>query len=131
MRKLFARFQEPAYALLRIASGFMFGFHGVQKLTGLLTDAPRPVQGQLWLGAWIEVICGAALCLGWRASLAGFLASGTMAVAYIQFHWRLQGGRNLLPAVNRGELALLYSLLFLFIAARGAGRFSLDGDAPR
>ena len=53
---------------------------------------------------------------------AAFILSGTMAVAYFQFH---QPG-GLLPAQNRGELAALYCFVFLFIAARGAGRFGID-----
>jgi putative oxidoreductase len=50
-----------------------------------------------------------------------------MAVAYVQFHWKLAFDSRFLPAVNKGELALLYSVLFLFIACRGAGRWSIDG----
>jgi putative oxidoreductase len=49
-----------------------------------------------------------------------------MAVAYVQFHWKGQLGSQLLPGVNRGELALVYSWLFLYFACRGAGPFSLD-----
>jgi len=36
---------------------------------------------------------------------AAFLASGTMAVAYAQFHWKLQLGSALLPPIDKGELA--------------------------
>jgi putative oxidoreductase len=49
-----------------------------------------------------------------------------MAVAYTQFHWKLQLDSNFFPAINKGELALIYAFLFLFIACRGAGRASLD-----
>ena len=49
-----------------------------------------------------------------------------MAVAYTQFHWKLAGGSHFFPAINKGELAVLYSVLFLFIACRGAGPLSLD-----
>ncbi len=49
-----------------------------------------------------------------------------MAVAYTQFHWKLDLGSRLLPGVNKGESALLYSVLFLSIACKGGGRFSLD-----
>jgi putative oxidoreductase len=54
-----------------------------------------------------------------------------MAVAYFQFHWRFQGGASFFPAVNKGELALLYALLFLFIACRGAGTYSVDHQRHR
>jgi putative oxidoreductase len=49
-----------------------------------------------------------------------------MAVAYVQFHWKLQGGAQFFPAINKGELALAYSFAFLFIACRGAGWWSVD-----
>jgi putative oxidoreductase len=65
--------------------------------------------------------------VGFFTSVAAFLASGTMAVAYLQFHWKLSGGAQFFPAVNQGELALLYSFVFLFISSRGAGPCSVDG----
>ena len=58
--------------------------------------------------------------------MAAFLASGTMAVAYVQFHWKLAGGQMLLPSQNKGELALLYSFVFLFLACKGSGIWSID-----
>jgi putative oxidoreductase len=48
-----------------------------------------------------------------------------MAVAYIQFHWKGAFDAQFFPTVNKGELALLYSVLFLFIACRGGGKWSL------
>ncbi len=122
---------EPAYTLLRVAAGAMFSFHGLQKTFGVLTES-RPALGtQLWFGGLIELVCGAAIALGILTRWAAFLASGTMAVAYFQFHWKFDLGSRLLPAMNKGELALLYSLVFLFIACRGGGRWSLDGRRAR
>jgi putative oxidoreductase len=62
------------------------------------------------------------VAVGFFTSPAAFLLSGTMAVAYFQFH---QPG-GLLPIQNRGELAVLYWFVYLFIAARGTGRFGID-----
>jgi putative oxidoreductase len=119
---------DRLYALLRVVSGLLFFFHGLQKLTGVYMPFPRPAVGtQLWIGAIIELVAGMAIALGFRTTLAAFLASGTMAVAYIQFHWKLALGSQFFPAVNQGELALLYSFLFLYVASRGAGPWSLDG----
>lgn len=115
-----------AYALLRVVAGLMFAFHGVQKLFGVLSDFQPPVGSQLWIGGVIELVAGLAIALGVFTVWAAFLASGTMAVAYTQFHWKLALGAGLFPAVNKGELALLYSVVFLYIACRGAGLFSLD-----
>lgn len=127
---MFARILQPrteaAYALLRIGAGLMFSFHGVQKILGLFTDHAQRFGTQLWFGGVIELVGGLAIALGFFTRCAAFVASGTMAVAYTQFHWKLQLGEQLLPGINKGELALLYSLVFLFIACRGSGSASLD-----
>ncbi len=127
---MLARLLEPwadaAYALMRVASGSMFAFHGVQKIFGVLTASPPAFGSQLWIGGLIELVAGAAIAVGLLTRWAAFLASGTMAVAYTQFHWKLALGSQLLPAINRGELALVYAFVFLYVACRGGGRFSLD-----
>jgi putative oxidoreductase len=117
---------EAAYTLLRVSSGLMFSFHGIQKIFGVLTDHAPAVGSQVWFGGIIEIGAGLAIAAGVCTAWAAFVASGEMAVAYVQFHWKLATGAQFLPTVNKGELALLYSLLFLFIAARGGGRWSLD-----
>ena len=118
---------ETAYALLRIVSGLMFSFHGMQKLFGLLATYPKPAMGsQEWFGGVIELVCGLAIAGGLFTRYAAFLASGTMAVAYIQFHWKFAFNEQFFPTINKGELALLYSFVFLFMACRGGGQWSLD-----
>ena len=123
---LLTPFSEKAYALLRIVAGAMFTFHGVQKVFGVLTEQQPPMGSQLWIGGAIELVCGAAIALGFRTRLAAFLASGTMAVAYFQFHWKLRFDSAFFPTVNGGELAALYSFVFLYMACRGAGPWSLE-----
>lgn len=125
MKKL-GRYTEHAYALLRIVAGVMFSFHGVQKIFGVLTDLQPALGSQLWFGGIIELVAGLAVALGWQTVLAAFLASGEMAVAYFQFHWKFQLDQNFFPALNKGELAVLYCFVFLFIACRGSGKWSLD-----
>ncbi len=124
--KWLARYGDEAYALMRIVAGFLFAFHGSQKILGILSDFQPPVGSQLWIGGVIELLGGLAVMLGFRTRLAAFLCSGEMAVAYIQFHWKLQLGPNFFPAVNKGELALLYSFVFLFIATRGGVKWKVD-----
>lgn len=121
-----APFAEHAYALLRIVSGAMLTFHGVQKVFGVLTDHQPPVGSQLWIGGLLELVCGAAIALGLMTRLWAFLASGMLAVAYIQFHWKLRFGSQFFPAVNQGELAVLYSFTFLYMSCKGGGIWSLD-----
>jgi putative oxidoreductase len=122
-----SRFQEIAYALLRVIAGLDLACHGVQKLFGILGGARVTFGHQLWWGGLIELACGLAMALGWRTRLAAFLASGTMAVAYIQFHWRLRLDAAVFPVVNHGELALVFCFLFLFFFAKGNGAWSLQG----
>lgn len=122
---------EPTYALLRFVSGVAFTFHGVQKVFGVLSQGQPPVGSQVWVGGVIELVCGAAIAMGAYTRSAAFLASGTMAVAYSQFHWKFAFDKGFWPAVNQGELALIYALLFLFMTGRGAGIWSVDGRRGR
>ena len=48
--------------------------------------------------------------------------SGLMAFAY----WMAHGPQRAPADLNEGELAVLYCFAFLFIAARGAGIWSVD-----
>ncbi|HEX2733957.1 MAG TPA: DoxX family protein [Polyangiaceae bacterium] len=127
---MFARYLKPyaefAFALLRVGCGLMFSFHGMQKVLGILSEHTPPVGSQIWIGGVIELVSGLLMAVGLFTSCAAFIASGTMAVAYVQFHWQFAGGGQFFPAVNKGELALVYSLLFLYFACRGAGPYSLD-----
>ncbi len=121
--------EARAYALLRLVAGFMFAFHGSQKILGVFSDFRPPFGSQIWIGGVIELVGGLAVMLGFHTRLWAFLCSGQMAVAYFQFHWKLRLGANLFPAINKGELAALYSFVFLLIACRGGGLWSLDkGD---
>ena len=120
-------YTDEAYALLRIMTGFMFFFHGAQKILGVLSQMPQPPVGsQMWFGGMIELLGGLAVMLGFQTRLAAFLCSGQMAVAYFQFHWKFQGGSMFFPSVNKGELAALYCFVFLLIACRGGVKWSLD-----
>ena len=125
MRQL-EKYADHAYALMRIVTGFMFAFHGAQKILGVLSDFQPPVGSQLWVGGIIELLGGLAVMLGFQTRVAAFLCSGQMAVAYFQFHWKFQLGPNFFPAINKGELAALYCFVFLLIACRGGVTWSLD-----
>ncbi len=124
--KFLDKFSNHAYALMRIMTGFMFSFHGFQKIFGLLTDHTPAVGSQIWIGGLIELICGLAVMFGFQTRLAAFLSSGQMAVAYFQFHWKFQLGSNFFPAINKGELAVLYCFVFLLIACRGTVKWGVQ-----
>jgi putative oxidoreductase len=127
LQRLLAPATEPVYAALRIVTGLMFAFHGMQKVFGVLTEFQPPVGSQMWIGGVIELVAGLLIAVGFLTSWSAFLSSGTMAVAYTQFHWKLAMGSAFFPTVNKGELALIYAFVFLFIACKGAGVASIDG----
>jgi len=133
LQTLAARGEPVAYAAMRIVAGAMLAFHGVQKIVGWPAGGFLPAVGsQLWLGGWIELLGGSFVAFGLFSRVAAFLASGTMAVAYFQFHWKLAISDALwIPTLNKGELAALYSFVFLFIATRGGGLASLDAAILR
>ncbi len=81
---------------------------------------------QAWAGGCIELFGGLLVMVGFQTRWAAFIASGTMAVAYIQFHWKFQMGENFFPIVNKGEMAALYCFLFLYLATRGGVKWCLD-----
>jgi putative oxidoreductase len=126
----FSKYSEEAYSLLRIMAGFLFSFHGAQKILGLLTEPSMmpPVGSELWFGGIIELVCGLMILAGFLTPVAAFLASGQMAVAYFQFHWKFASDNNFFPIINHGELAVIYCFLFLFIATKGGGKWSVDSS---
>jgi putative oxidoreductase len=119
--------EEGAYAALRIVAGLAFSLHGFQKILGVLTDRETAdIASQMWVGGMIELAGGLLIALGLLTRGAALLSSGTMAVAYIQFHWKLDFGEKFFPVKNGGELALVYCFLFLLFALRGGGPASID-----
>src|SRR3990167_4791455 len=119
--KFLRRFEEPIYAAMRFVVGCLFACHGAQKLFGVLGGQVMTEPLMIAAGV-IEFGGGVLVALGLFTSFAAFVASGQMAVAYFMAH--ASGG--LWPIVNKGEMAVLYCFVFLFIAARGSGSFSLD-----
>ena len=128
--KQLEKYSDHAYALMRIVTGFMFSFHGLQKIFGILSEHPMPAVGsQIWMGGIIELVAGFLILIGFQTRWAAFLSSGQMAVAYFQFHWKFQWGAQFFPAINKGEMAVLYCFIFLFIACRGGVTWCLDKKA--
>jgi putative oxidoreductase len=122
----FLRQYEPqTYALLRIVTGFLFLWHGMQKVFGFPGEVPAGAPPLiLWTAGPIELVGGILVMIGLFTRAAAFICSGLMAFAY----WMAHGMNALLPVQNQGELAAIYCFVFLFIAARGPGIWSVDRD---
>jgi putative oxidoreductase len=124
--RFLGRHAETLYAVLRIVAGLLFLCHGGQKLLGWF-GGERATEPLMIAAGVIELVGGLLIAIGLMTSLAAFIASGEMAVAYFMAH----AGQSPIPLVNRGELAVLYCFLFLYIAAKGAGIWSLDRGRKR
>jgi putative oxidoreductase len=120
--KFLDKYADHTYALLRIVSGLLFMAHGVQKLFNFPNDFPYPLNPMMTTAAGIEMVGGALIVLGLFTRPAAFISSGMAAVGY----WMVHGAKGLYPITNGGETIVLYCFIFLFIAARGAGIWSLD-----
>jgi putative oxidoreductase len=122
-------FESQAYAAFRIVAGLLFLWHGTEKLFGFPEAMPPGVPAFItYVGGPIELIGGVLVMIGLFTTWAAFISSGEMAVAYWLGHGLgLKGPFSIFPVVNHGELAILYCFAFLFISARGAGIWSVDG----
>ena len=120
------RFTGPIYALFRIVFGLLFASHGAQKVFGLF-GGPKAGPPLIVVAGWIELVTGLLITVGLFAGIAAFIASGEMAVAYFMVH----ASRGFFPIVNKGESAVLYCFVFLFIAAYGDGPISVGAAFHR
>ena len=119
-----SRFRPFLLSVLRIMAGLLIMQHGTTKILHLpptqmsgisLTSLPG-------IAGIFELVCGALVVVGFQTRIAAFLLSGLMAVAYFLAH--APGG--FYPILNGGELAALYSFVFLYIAAAGPGPIAID-----
>ena len=121
--KFLDNYQQQTYALLRIVTGFLFIWHGTQKLFNYPLEFPYgPLNPLMVTAGVIELVGGVLVMIGLLTRPAAFICSGTMAVAY----WMAHGMEAFFPIINHGELAALYCFAFLYIAAQGAGIWSVD-----
>jgi putative oxidoreductase len=122
MEKLLGRYSERLYAVMRLVAGVLFSCHGAQKLFGVLGGQSQIGNPKLLAAGIIEFGGGLLIALGLWAGYAAFIACGQMAFAYFTAH----AGGGFWPIVNKGELAVLYCFVFLFIASYGSGACSIE-----
>lgn len=117
-------------SVLRLMSGLLLLQHGFGKLLHFPAGVVPPTFA---LNSWpgyagiIELICGVLLVLGLLTRPAAFLASGMTAVAYFMVH----APQGFYPILNKGELAVLYCFVFLYICAAGPGPWSVDAKMKK
>jgi putative oxidoreductase len=117
-----SKYEMQVYSILRLVVGFLFLWHGSQKLFDF------PPSGQViplhivFIAGPIEFIGGLLVMIGLWSRWVAFICSGEMAYAY----WTVHSTHAILPLQNGGELAIIYCFMFLFISARGSGLFSID-----
>ena len=123
--QMLAKWQPVALSLLRFMSGLLFLQYGFGKL---LKWPPVPMFAKVELfslygaAGTIELIGGILLVLGLFTRPVALIASGEMAVAYFYSH----APQGFFPIVNRGDLAILFCFVFLYLACAGGGPYSVD-----
>lgn len=122
----YLKWAPRALSVLRIVAGFLLMQHGMQKLLGLPTPMPGgtfPLLSLFGVSGALELVGGLLVLTGQFTRLAAFILSGELAVAYFMMH----APQGFWPLLNKGELAALYSFVFLYLAVAGGGAWSLDG----
>jgi putative oxidoreductase len=111
-------------SVLRIMTGLQFLEHGTQKFISFpLRSGPAPeLVSLLGLQGCLEIIGGLLVILGLFTRPVAFILAGDMAFAYFAVHFP----RNIFPALNGGDAAILFCFVFLYLATAGGGAWSLD-----
>ena len=110
-------------SIVRIVVALLFFEHGLSKMFGFPQPLPPPALFSLaWFAGAIEFVGGGLLAIGLFSRMTAFILSGEMAFAYFISH----APHDFFPIINRGDSAILYCFIFLYIAFAGGGAWSLD-----
>jgi len=132
MEKVLGNFSPRAYALMRVVVGLLFACHGAQKVFGWFggldgKGTAALLSSLFGVAGTIELIMGLLIAVGLLTGYAAFIASGEMAAAYFMGHFP----NGFWPIENKGEPAVLFCFVFLYVATQGAGIWSIDGARQR
>lgn len=120
-----ANWSGPLQSILRIMTGLLFLAHGTAKLFAFphvaMFDGVT-LFSLFGVAGLLEIAGGVLIVLGLFTRITAFVLSGMMAVAYFMVH----APQGFFPILNQGELAIMYSFVFLYLAASGPGPWSLD-----
>jgi putative oxidoreductase len=124
-----SRWQPQLLAILRIVTGLLFLEHALSKFFAFPVPFPmHPLPPLLIAAGVVEMIAGVLVTIGLLTRIAAFLASGEMAIAYWTQHFPSGG---FWPLANKGESAIFFCLVFLYLAAAGPGAWALDNLRTR
>ena len=120
----YSRWSPRVLGVLRIVTAFLFMQHGGQKLFGFPAPSPgvHPLFSLIGVAGMLEFFGGLLLLVGLFSRPVAFLLSGEMAVAYFMVH----APQGFWPLLNRGDLAVLFTFVFLYLAVAGGGSWSVD-----
>ena len=124
LNSFYTRWAPIILSVLRIVTAFLFMQHGGQKLFGFPapSQAPHPLLSLIGVAGIMEFFGGLLLLIGLFSRPVAFLLSGEMAVAYFMAH----APQGFWPLLNRGELAVMYCFVFLYLFIAGGGSWSID-----
>ena len=101
------------YLLMRVLTGGMLFMHGLMKVTG-------DMKGLMLFVGVCEVLIGLGVFFGVFTRLAALGGAIIMVAAYVKAHL----GWN--PLETKGELAVMYFVVFLVLMVWGAHKYSLE-----
>lgn len=129
MDNFLAAWQPRVLSILRIVTAFLFMQHGAQKILGFPAEQRYPfdLTSLSGVAGVLELFGGALLLIGLFTRPVAFLLSGLMAFAYFLVH----APQGFWPLNNGGELAALFSFVFLYIWTAGGGAWSVDNLIKR
>ena len=117
-------YRPQALAALRIMTALLFIEHGTQKFFDF-PPAEQPfgdLMNLIGVAGALEIVGGVLILLGLFTRPAALVLCGFMAVAYFMAH----APQSFFPVNNRGDAAILFCFVFLYLAAAGPGAFALD-----
>jgi putative oxidoreductase len=121
----FAAYEPQMRSILRIVTGLLLLQHGTQKLLGFPDPTKGPIESfasLMGLAGTIEFVGGILLIIGLFTRPVAFICAGFTAVAY----WMAHAPQGFWPALNQGELAIMFCFVFLYFVTAGAGPWSID-----
>ena len=122
------RWQPQLLGILRIVVGLLFLEHALSKFFAFPVPFPvHPLPPLLIAAGVIELAAGVLVTIGLFTRIAAFIASGEMAVGYFMSHFP----QGFWPIANKGEGAILFCFVFLYLAAAGPGAWSIDSARTR